>query len=48
MKEFREPELEIVELTDDVIATSECPMQCPGDCAFNCLDECQIVTPANA
>lgn len=44
MKEFREPELEIIELTDDVIATqSGCVgLDCTNDCTWNCTNKCQL------
>lgn len=48
MKEFTEPMVEVVELVDDVIATSgcpedTCPRNCPDDCGVVCIGKCMAV-----
>lgn len=40
MKRLAEPQVEFIELSADVIATSGCGMKCPGDCGLNCTDYC--------
>lgn len=50
MKEFTEPIVEVIELVDDVIATSSgcdtdtsCRMDCPDDCVHVCDSKCEVV-----